>query len=252
MPVSSITEPSPRLSALLDCEYGILWGERTLSRETRLNYDRLGFVSLYYSTKGNQTLFVIGRNDIRKPVELGAIAREVRDCTRCHLHRERQRAVPGEGSENAKIVLVGEAPGREEDIQGRPFVGRSGKILDQVLVLAGLKRDDLFITSVVKCRPPGNRVPRRVEYETCIRAHLWRQIDAIDPIIICLLGGVAAKALLGTHRLSEIRGNVIKQGKKKFFPTYHPAGAGRNPSWYRRLSKDMAKLRTLLESRFSE
>ncbi len=185
-------------------------------------------------------------------MNLRAIAREVRHCTSCHLHRERQRAVPGEGSEKAKIVLVGEAPGREEDIQGRPFVGRSGKILDQVLVFAGLKRDDLFITSVVKCRPPGNRVPRRVEYQTCVQAHLWRQIDAIDPVIICLLGGVAVKALLGTIRISEIRGNVIRRGKKRFFPTYHPAAAGRNPSWYRRLSKDMAKLRTLLESGLSE
>jgi len=192
------------------------------------------------------------RDDTRKPAKLRAIAREVRHCTRCSLYQDRQKAVPGEGSEKAKIVLLGEAPGREEDIQGRPFVGPSGRILDQVLRDAGLKREDLFITSVVKCRPPRNRVPRRIEYETCIRAHLWRQIDAINPVVICLLGGVAAKALLSVNRLSEIRGKVVKSGTNRFFPTYHPAAAGRKRSWYRALSEDMAKLSSLLKPGLSE
>ncbi len=192
------------------------------------------------------------RTDSTASVKLTVIAREIRHCTRCSLFRDRQKAVPGEGPENAKMVLLGEAPGREEDIQGRPFVGLSGRILDQVLRDAGLKREDFFITSVVKCRPPRNRVPRRIEYETCIRAHLWRQIDAINPVVICLLGGVAAKALLNVNRLSEIRGKVVKRGRKTFFPTYHPAAAGRNRSWYQALSEDIAKLRSLLGSERSE
>jgi len=181
-------------------------------------------------------------------MRLSLIAQEILVCTRCDLHHHRQRAVPGEGAERARIMLVGEAPGKEEDIQGRPFVGRSGKILDEILENAGLKRQALFITSVVKCRPPQNRVPRRKEFETCIQAHLIRQIEAISPSIICLLGGVAAEALLGTNRLSSIRGKVLRKEKHLFFPTYHPAAAGRSRSWYRALSEDIVKLQDLVGS----
>lgn len=182
-------------------------------------------------------------------MNLSTIAREIRVCTRCNLHKGRQRTVPGEGPSWARVMLVGEAPGREEDIHGRPFVGRSGRMLDEILKKAGLGRDDLFITSVVKCRPPKNRVPRRSEWETCIQAHLRRQIDVIDPTIICLLGGVATKALLGKYRLSEQRGRVFRRERRSFFPTYHPAGAGRNRSWYRAFSEDMDKLHSLAQSK---
>jgi DNA polymerase len=145
-------------------------------------------------------------------------------------------------------MLVGEAPGREEDIQGRPFVGRSGRVLDESLEKAGLSRGDLFITSVVKCRPPKNRIPRKWEWETCIQAHLRRQIDVIDPGIICLLGGVATKALLGMDRLSEGRGRIFRGGNRIFFPTYHPAAAGRSRSWHRVFFEDMARLHSLAQS----
>ncbi len=182
-------------------------------------------------------------------MKLNHIAQEIRVCTRCPLHENRKKAVPGEGSEKARVMLVGEAPGREEDIQGRPFVGRSGGILDEILETAGVKRGDLFITSVVKCRPPENRVPRKVEYKTCIDAHLRRQIAAITPAVICLLGGVAVEALLGMNRVSKIRGKVFERGKDLFFPTYHPAAAGRSRSWYRALSEDMKKLHPLVQSR---
>ena len=182
-------------------------------------------------------------------MRLSTIAREIRVCTRCDLHEGRQKAVPGEGPNRARVMLVGEAPGREEDIQGRPFVGRSGIILDETLKKAGLGRDDLFITSVVKCRPPKNRIPRKWEWETCIQAHLRRQIDVIDPTIICLLGGVATKALLGNDRLSEGRGRIFRRENRIFFPTYHPAGAGRNRSWYRAFSKDMVRLHSLAQSK---
>lgn len=184
-----------------------------------------------------------------KTMLLSRIAREVRVCTRCGLHRDRQNAVPGEGPQGARLMLVGEAPGKEEDIQGRPFVGRSGKILDQTLGDAGLQRDALFITSVVKCRPPQNRVPRKEESRTCIQAHLRRQIKVITPAIICLLGGVAAEAILGMNRVSQIRGEVFRREKNLFFPTYHPAAAARNPSWYRALAEDMGKLHALVLSR---
>lgn len=186
---------------------------------------------------------------MKKFMSLSTIAREIRVCIRCDLHKGRQRAVPGEGPNRVRVMLVGEAPGREEDIQGRPFIGRSGRMLDETLKKAGLERDDLFITSVVKCRPPKNRVPRKWEWETCIQAHLRRQIDVIDPTIICLLGGVATKALLGKDRLSEQRGSIFRREGRIFFPTYHPAGAGRNRSWYRAFSKDMVRLRSLAQSK---
>lgn len=182
-------------------------------------------------------------------MRLSTIAREIRVCTRCDLREGRQRAVPGEGPTGARIMLVGEAPGREEDSQGRPFVGRSGRLLDESLKKAGLRRDDLFITSVVKCRPPKNRVPRKWEWETCIQAHLRRQIDVIDPAIICLLGGVATKALLGMDRLLGQRGRIFRRENRIFFPTYHPAAAGRNRSWYRDFCEDMEKFRRLARSK---
>jgi DNA polymerase len=145
-------------------------------------------------------------------------------------------------------MLIGEAPGREEDLQGRPFVGRSGKVLDEILREAGLSRDTLFITSIVKCRPPHNRMPKRSEQETCMRAHGRRQIQTIQPKIICLLGGVSAKALLGIERVSEKRGEILEKEGYRFFPTYHPAAAGRSRAWHQALSRDMKRLRELVES----
>lgn len=180
-------------------------------------------------------------------MSLDSIAAEVRVCVRCPLHEGRRNAVSGEGPSTARIMLVGEAPGREEDLQGRPFVGRAGKVLDEVLRDAGLNRQDLFITSVVKCRPPHNRVPRKAEIETCVTAHLQRQIKAISPEIICLLGGVAVVALLGVTRLSAVRGQLLHR-EHEFFPTYHPAAAGRNPHWRQVFMEDMVRLRGLVEN----
>ena len=182
-----------------------------------------------------------------EPMNLNVIADEVRSCARCTLYQERHCAVPGEGSARARIMLIGEAPGAQEDLQGRPFVGRSGKILDHALQVAGLKRQDLFITSVVKCRPPHNRLPRKIEVETCMAAHLHRQISVIQPFIICILGGVSAKALLGEASLSRIRGRLI-QRDRLYFPTYHPAAAGRNPAWRQIFEADLVQLRSLIDN----
>lgn len=180
-------------------------------------------------------------------MNLSAIANEILSCTRCPLYQERQRAVPGEGSPHARIMLIGEAPGAQEDIQGQPFVGRSGKILDNALRNAGLKREELFITSVVKCRPPNNRLPRKIEVETCVEAHLRRQLRVIQPANICILGGVSAKALLGETNLSSIRGRLI-QRDHLYFPTYHPAAAGRNPAWRMLFESDLVNLRSLIDA----
>jgi uracil-DNA glycosylase family 4 len=179
-------------------------------------------------------------------MNLDTIAADVRVCVRCPLHEGRRNAVPGEGPGNARIMLIGEAPGREEDLQGRPFAGRAGKVLDDVLREAGLRRQDIFITSVVKCRPPRNRVPRKGEVATCVAAHLRRQIEVISPDIICLLGGVAVGALLGATPLSLVRGRPLRR-EHVFLPTYHPAAAGRNPRWRQAFTEDMLLLGRLLE-----
>jgi uracil-DNA glycosylase family 4 len=190
----------------------------------------------------------VGRQQRQEIVTLDQIAENIARCTRCGLHKYRQKAVPGEGPSDATVMFIGEAPGREEDSQGRPFVGRSGRILDEILRRAGLSRDTFFITSVVKCRPPDNRMPKRSEQETCFHAHGQRQIQIIQPKIICLLGGVAAKALLGIERISEKRGKIFEKGGYRFFPTYHPAAAGRSRAWHQALSRDMKRLRELVES----
>jgi len=189
---------------------------------------------------------VTGKCD--RVARLRAVAEEILVCSLCGLHKGRTRAVPGEGPSEARIMLVGEAPGREEDFQGRPFVGRSGKVLGGILQDVGLRREEIFITSVVKCRPPRNRMPRREEYETCIRAHLRRQIQVVEPSVVCLLGGVAARALLGHDRITQVRGQVLRKDGVLFFPTFHPAAAGRSRIWRRALSEDMSTLRELVRT----
>jgi len=176
---------------------------------------------------------------------LQTIAHEIRVCTLCPLAKSRTNAVPGEGPASASLMFVGEAPGREEDAQGRPFVGHAGKVLNQALLNAGIERSEVYITSVVKCRPPNNRLPTKNEIESCVTAHLHRQIQSINPEIICLLGGTAAKAVLGKGRLEAVRGRLIERDRK-YFATYHPAGAGRNPAWHKAFWSDLKKLKGLL------
>jgi DNA polymerase len=149
-------------------------------------------------------------------------------------------AVPGEGGARAKFMMIGEAPGRQEDLTGRPFVGSAGKYLDSVLRGAGLNRDDFFITSTVKCRPPANRTPKSVEIETCVTNYLFKQIERISPALIVLLGGVALKRLLGLGNIEAARGRVIEQQGRRYLVTYHPAS-----QFYRR---DLAEK---IESDFS-
>jgi DNA polymerase len=185
-------------------------------------------------------------------LRLEDIAEEILVCTRCDLHKTRRKAVPGEGPDQARVMLVGEAPGREEDLQGRPFVGASGKVLDRILVAAGLHREEMFITSVVKCRPPENRIPTKIEQQTCIHAHLMRQMVTIAPDVVILAGGVATKALTQLEGILSHRGKLTKRGGDLFFPTYHPAAARRNPLWYGRLLRDLKKLRKILQNQMLE
>jgi len=158
---------------------------------------------------------------------LEKVAEEVRVCTLCHLAESRRNPVPGEGSHKAQLFFVGEGPGLEEDRQGRPFVGRAGELLNQALEMAGLKRVEVFITNVVKCRPPGNRAPRKYEVDAC-RQYLERQLTLVQPKIILLLGNTAIERFLGEIK-PGIRGKLRIENGRRLFPTIHPAAAIYNP-----------------------
>ncbi|MEM3383547.1 MAG: uracil-DNA glycosylase [Nitrososphaerales archaeon] len=179
-------------------------------------------------------------------MSLNEIAEEIKACKLCPLHKSRKNAVPGEGSSKAKLMLIGEAPGVEEDEQGRPFVGRAGKILNDALRFANLDRKDLFITSVVKCRPPYNRVPNIEERKACI-SYLKRQIDVINPKVICLLGNIALKTFFKKASISKVRGKAIEMYDRIYFCTYHPAAILYNLSLKSVIYEDMRRLKELVE-----
>jgi uracil-DNA glycosylase family 4 len=154
---------------------------------------------------------------------------DIGDCTRCKLHKARNKIVFADGNPKAKLVFVGEGPGRDEDMQGLPFVGRAGKLLTSMIEAMGLQRQDVYICNVVKCRPPENRLPEPDEIKTC-SPFLLRQLDAVDPQVIVALGACAAQTLLQTTRgISHFRGQWQEFGGRKLMATYHPAYLLRNP-----------------------
>jgi DNA polymerase len=181
--------------------------------------------------------------------ELEKIAAELRKCRACELGSSRTNTVPGEGNPHAQIVFVGEAPGADEDAQGRPFVGRAGQLLDNIIIAMGLKRSDVFICNVLKCRPPDNRDPRPDEIISCL-PFLQRQLALIQPEIIVALGAHAAKTLLNTNLpIGQLRGKfhdyfIGTDKPVKLMPTYHPAYLLRNYSRENRLRvwEDMKKV----------
>ncbi len=158
------------------------------------------------------------------PATLEMIAEEIRRCSDCELCRGRTHAVPGVGDPRARVMLIGEGPGFNEDKQGLPFVGQSGKLLSELLAHAGLTRDEVFITNVVKCRPPGNRDPLPDEIAAC-SSYLDRQIEAIDPGVIVTLGRFSMSRWFPGERISQIHGKPKKVGERLIVPMYHPAAA---------------------------
>jgi uracil-DNA glycosylase family 4 len=179
--------------------------------------------------------------------DLSAIRADIGDCTRCKLCRAgRRQIVFGVGNPSADLMFVGEAPGRDEDLQGEPFVGRSGQKLTQIIEAIGLKREDVYIANVIKCRPPENRNPEPDEVATC-EPFLFRQIDFIKPKVIVALGTFAARSLLKTDDpISRLRGRVYEYRGAKLIPTFHPAYLLRNPGCRREVWEDMKKARALL------
>jgi uracil-DNA glycosylase len=180
---------------------------------------------------------------------LAAVRTDIGDCVRCKLHTQgRKQIVFGVGNPEADLMFVGEAPGGDEDVQGIPFVGRAGQLLTKIIEAIDLKREDVYIANVIKCRPPGNRNPEQDEVETC-EPFLFQQIDVIKPAVIVALGTFAARALLRTlDPISRLRGRIFDYRGAKLIPTFHPAYLLRNPSSKREVWEDMKLVRTLLKS----
>lgn len=177
---------------------------------------------------------------------LGAEAAIVSSCRKCALGSIRTHAVYGDGNDNADIVFVGEAPGAEEDKQGLPFVGRAGKLLDRLLEQVGLKRKEIYICNVLKCRPPDNRDPLPEEVSAC-RPYLDKQLGVIRPKIICCLGLYSAQAILNTKEaMARLRSGTHKVGDIHVIPTYHTAAALRFPAYKQQIYDDLCRARDIL------
>ena len=162
---------------------------------------------------------------ITKTEQLEQLYKLYQACQACPLGTQgRSKIVFGEGNTDSRLMLIGEGPGQQEDEQGKPFVGRSGKLLTKALELVGIKRENIFITNIVKCRPPNNRKPLETEINTCMHLLLLKQIEIIDPKVICTLGISALEGLIKQKiKMSQMRGKPIQFGKTIIFPTYHPA-----------------------------
>jgi DNA polymerase len=174
-----------------------------------------------------------------KPTALKAIREDIGDCTRCRLHQGRTKLVFGVGNVNADIMFVGEGPGADEDAQGEPFVGRAGQLLNNMISAMGIKREDVYIANIVKCRPPGNRTPEKDECDTC-SPFLMRQIEVVKPKVIVALGAVAAKNLLAINdSMANLRGRWYDFRGSKLLVTYHPAYLLRDPRQKKEAWKDL-------------
>src|SRR5579863_770381 len=182
------------------------------------------------------------------PPSLETIRAEIGDCRRCKLHSTRKNIVFGTGNPQAELVFVGEAPGEEEDLQGKPFVGRAGQLLTKIINAMGFSRDDVYIANIIKCRPPKNRNPEPDEISTC-EPFLNRQLSSIRPKVICALGTFAAQTLLGTsQKITQLRGEFHTYRGVKVMPTFHPAYLLRNPREKRQVWEDMQKIMDELKS----
>lgn len=172
------------------------------------------------------------------------INEKIRKCTLCGLSTSRTNAVPGDGRiEGLDLMIVGEAPGRNEDLQGKPFVGAGGKLLDTLLESCGLKRNQVYITNIVKCRPPNNRKPEKDEVTICTSNYLERQIELLRPKLICTLGATALEYFTGEKVMGKFHGKVMTNLKgQKIFPTYHPASVFRNRSFRALLEADLKEI----------
>jgi len=172
-----------------------------------------------------------------------SLRNEIQNCKLCALSETRNNVVFGEGKSNASIFIIGEGPGREEDLLGRPFVGRSGKLLDSLLLMFGLDRiNHVFIANIVKCRPPDNRAPLKEERELCL-PYLYKQIELVNPKIIVLLGATALNGLISKDlKITKVRGSWIEWNERLVMPTFHPSAILRNPKLKKDSAEDFKKI----------
>ena len=215
------------------------------------------YIELEGLSSGMETDFFLGLNPpTEKPITIRAqqtpaetldsLKKETLTCTKCGLSETRTHVVFGSGNPKAELMFVGEAPGMQEDLQGLPFVGRAGALLTKIIESIGLKRKDVYIANILKCRPPNNRNPLPTEILTC-EEYLIRQIEFIKPKVICALGKFAAQTLLrSTEPITRIRGTFYDYHHAKLMPTFHPAYLLRNPGGKRLVWEDMKKIRKVL------
>lgn len=178
--------------------------------------------------------------------KLNDVRNRVVSCVNCNLSKSRTNAVPGIGNEKSDVIFVGEAPGRNEDLQGKPFVGTAGQILSEALEYAGFSRDQVYITNVVKCRPPNNRQPITEERDAC-RQYLSEELEIIKPKIICILGNTAYSSLLDGSAITKNRGKLVKNNDQLYFVTVHPAAIIYNPGLRQVLKDDFVLLAQTLD-----
>lgn len=173
---------------------------------------------------------------------------EAATCRRCELGETRRSVVFGEGPPQAKLMLIGEAPGEKEDESGKPFAGPAGRILDKVLDETGISRDDIYITSVIKCRPPKNRMPKKAEVIACV-PFLQEQIASIKPAFIVCLGSLAAKTIIDPKlKITEMRGKWVEKDGMKMMPTYHPAAIFHDPEKMEAIREDFRKVSSAIQA----
>ena len=206
-----------------------------------LGYTHLD-LSLRASASPRETVLPRGEGE----GELAALAAEAHDCTKCRLAGARTNVVFGVGNPNADLMFIGEAPGRDEDLKGEPFVGRAGQLLTDIIKAMKLTRDDVYIANVIKCRPPENRNPEPDELDAC-RPFIRRQVELIQPKVIVTLGKFGLQSLTQkAYGISAVRGQWLDYNGIKLMPTYHPAYLLRNPSAKREVWADMKRVRVLL------
>jgi len=177
--------------------------------------------------------------------KLEIIKQNVIECTKCDLCKTRSNSVPGKGNFHSDVIFVGEAPGKNEDEKGEPFIGIAGKKLSIALEEAGIARDNVYITNIVKCRPPKNRIPTTIERDTC-QDYLKQEIAIIKPKIICILGNTAFNSLLGGSEIIKFRGKLVRKDKQLYFLTVHPAATIYNQELIKVLREDIVKLFELI------
>lgn len=212
--------------------------ENIMSKNTELK------VSEKIDVQLNEDLF---RENFYNASSLEELDAMINQCQKCPLGKTRTKFVFGVGNPNAHAMLIGEAPGADEDLQGEPFVGKAGKLLNDILKAINLSREDVYIANILKCRPPGNRDPLPAEMETCI-PYLHKQIDLIKPKLILCLGRIAANGLLNKKlTLTSLRENIYEFNGIKVLVTYHPAALLRNPQWKRGCWEDVKKFKKLYD-----